>query len=384
MKEIRMFEIMNECERIDIDKIVNWLNGLDCKYLAVKHDKDTPRAPHYHIFVKLENKRSISDISKFCGVPKNFIQKIKGWKNALGYAFHFTSGAIDDGKHIYDESAIIFSRDIDIDAVFRTAKEYDDKREHNKALLQLLYDYGECKISKLDVLKHFSAEDYNKNALLFKRMQEYRVMKVRDRQMDVIYITGPSGSGKTTLAKYMARSMKYDFFVSGSGKDVLDGYDKEECIILDDLRGDVFTKAELFKLTDNNTNSSVKSRFKNKDISYCKLMIITSIKTPKDLYNWDTFTQEDKDETFSQFARRINNKFLYIDTNGKIIECLYDLNYERTSKKVQPVSMQDIFILLGIEKKVGSDIINQLFDKARNDIKEDKKKYELDDNELPF
>lgn len=382
--EFRMFEIMNECERLDLSTIKEWLNALDCSYLIVKHDKDLPRTAHYHIFVKLANARDIKDIAKFCKVETRFIQRIKSWKNALAYGFHLTEGAIDDGKHIYDDSAVDTAHNVDIGAVFKLSKEYDDKRQHDKALKDLLYKYGNCEISKTTLIKTISAEDYNACAMMFKRMQEYRIMKVRDRNMNVIYITGGSGSGKTTLAKYMARVQNYDYFISGSGKDVLDGYDKEECIILDDLRGDVFTKAELFKLTDNNTNSSVKSRFKNKDISYCKLMIITSIKTPKDLYNWETWQENDKDETFEQFARRIGNSFLYISKDdGAILKCSYDLEFIKTTKQLQDVNMNDVFALLGIEKRLGGDLLNDIFKKVKTQIDEQKEKYEKNDD-LPF
>lgn len=377
----RMFEIMNECDRLNLDVIKEWLNGLDCAYLIVKHDQDLPRKAHYHVFVKLANERTFKDIAKACDVQTQYIERIKSWKNALAYAFHLTEGAKDDGKHIYDDSAINTAHNVDISAIFKLSKEYDDKRQHEKELKELLYKYGNCEISKYELLKIISAEDYNKYAVIFKRMQEYRIMKVRERNMNVIYITGVSGSGKTTLAKYMARICNYDFFVSGSGKDVLDGYDKEECIILDDLRADVFTKAELFKLTDNNTNSSVKSRFKNKDISYCKLMIITSIKTPRDLYNWDEVL--DKDETFAQFARRLGNKFLYIDRDGFIIECNYDLDLIHTVKKVQDFKMDDVFALLGIEKRIGTGIMDEIFRKVKTDVDNARKKYENGDD-LPF
>lgn len=377
----RMFEIMNECDRLDLTTIKEWLSGLDCKYLIVKHDKDLPRAPHYHVFIKLANDRTFKDVAKQCNVQVQYVERVKGWKNALAYAFHLTEGAKDDGKYQYDESAVISSQNVDVSGIFKTAKEYDDEREHEKALKEIFYAYGNCDISKYELMKRISPKDYHKYSSLFRDMANYRVMKVRERNMNVIYITGVSGSGKTTLAKYMARICNYDFFVSGSGKDVLDGYDKEECIILDDLRADVFTKAELFKLTDNNTNSSVKSRFKNKDISYCKLMIITSIKNPRDLYNWDEVL--DKDETFSQFARRLNNKFLYIDRDGFIIECNYDLDLIHTVKKVQDFKMDDVFALLGIEKRIGTSIMDEIFRKVKTDVDNAKKKYENDDD-LPF
>jgi energy-coupling factor transporter ATP-binding protein EcfA2 len=234
-------------------------------------------------------------------------------------------------------------------------------------------------MSKSQLLQQLSAKEYLSCAKDFKKMQEYRIMKVRDRNMQVIYITGPSGSGKSTLAKYMARISNYDAFISGSGKDVLDGYDKEECIILDDLRGDAFTKAELFKLTDNHTNSSVKSRFKNKDISYCKLMIITSIKNPKDLYDWNDVV--DKDETFKQFARRLKNMFVYVADNGDVIECTYDLDYDKTTKKLAPFNMPQVYALLGIEKSIGPSLMDEIFKKVKENADEKQKEW---DKDLPF
>jgi len=156
---------------------------------------------------------------------------------------------------------------------------------------------------------------------------------------------------------------------------VLDGYDKEECIIFDDLRADVFTKAELFKLTDNNTNSSVKSRFYNKDISYCKLMIITSIKAPHELYNWD----EDVQESFKQFTRRIGGYYLYIDEDGLVVKCEYFDG--RITRKVQDFTMNQVFYTLGIEKKIGGDLFERLVDKAKEEFEKQQKKY---DEDLPF
>jgi len=384
--KIQMFEIMNECDRLDLNIIKSWLDNITCQYLIVKHDKDLPRAPHYHIYVKLDKDctRTINDIAKQCHIEPQYVERVHKWKSALAYAFHLTDGAKDDGKFQYDKDAVISYGGVNLNDIFKLSKEYQEMKQHQKDVENMLYKYGECEITKSDVLKCMTANDYNKNAVLFKRMQEYRIMKVRDRDMKVIYITGASGSGKTTLAKYMARILNYDFFVSGSGKDVLDGYDKEECIILDDLRADVFTKAELFKLTDNNTNSSVKSRFRNKDISYCKLMIITSIKQPKDLYNWETETLDNKDETFNQFARRIGGYFIYISENGAVLECYYDNDYNKTTKKLAPFDMNDVFLLLGIEKKVGSNIMNDIFKKIKDDADERKKLLTVDDGDLPF
>lgn len=314
--KLRMFEIMQETDKIDVFSVQKWLMGINCKCLCVLHDKDETRN-HYHIFVKMDNARDIDDISKHCNVSPNFIQKINRWENALAYAFHLMDTDKTDGKYKYDKSACVFSSKVDIDDIFTNDIQVKEQIIHDKEIADLMCQYGDMKITKKQLFAKLSARDFDKHSALFNNMVKYRAMQIKDRCMQVIYITGASGSGKTTFAKYLADKNNYDYFISGSGADVLDGYDKEECIILDDLRADSFTKSELFKLCDNHTDSSVKSRYCNKNISNCKLLIITSIKTPKDLYNWNDINDN---EPFKQFSRRLNDKYLCIDTNQVVLE----------------------------------------------------------------
>jgi len=382
---IRLFEIMQYEEFWKPETAIKWLNKIACDYIAVRHDKDvkedgTPKAKHIHIAVRLKDARTLDDISKNCDIEPQYIEFVDKFKDKCAYLFHLTSNARKDHKYEYDGEAVISCKHISYDDIKKRSEEYDSKSSRSDVIKQLMYKYGNCEITKRDVLKEMSAQDYATYSRLFKNMADFRILKVREREMKVIYITGVSGSGKTTLAKYFAKVMNYDYFVSGSGKDVLDGYDKEECIILDDLRADAFTKAELFKLTDNNTNSSVKSRFHNKDISFCKLMIITSIKAPHDLYNWKTDDFESKDESFTQFARRIGGKFLYINDKGRIAEYIYDKDVI-WSQKWLDFDMNGVFQVLGIERTLGTDLMSQILERVRSNVETEKKK---EDDDLPF
>lgn len=59
--------------------------------------------------------------------------------------------------------------------------------------------------------------------------------------------------------------------------------------------------SDFIKMIDNNTDTRVKSRYYNKNITECKLIIITSI------HNMDTFYNNifaEKDEPLIQFQRR--------------------------------------------------------------------------------
>lgn len=348
-----MFEIANNEDVWNPSKAIEWLNGIGCKYMCVYHNKDEA-SPHFHLLVQLSGARSVEDISKFCETPQNQIQFKKKWKDALAYLFHLTENARKDGKYIYDKSALIASKGCTYEEIIQRDLEVTTLKGHDLEVKELMYKYGNCEMSFSELMSKINVQDYTKHNNIFKRCKEYRAFITKDREMRVLYIYGESGSGKTTYAKYLAKQNNYDVFVSGSGKDVLDGYDKQECIILDDLRADSFTKSELFKLCDNNTNSSVKSRYANKDISQCKLMIITSIKSPYALYNW----QDDLVESFKQFNRRMQNGYIYVPSknNLPILYIEQDDNGKEVTKQSLGVNFNEIKAEMGIKDKKISNL----------------------------
>lgn len=326
--------------------------------VAVLHDKDinkdgTPKEAHYHIYVKFGTSQNIDWISKVFQVEQQYINKIKGnWRDALAYAKHLNA----PDKYQYDSSDLIMYN-INNEEYDKEISKIDLDR---KKIEQALYDYGDLKMSKNTLLTQYldNAEAYSKYEKLFRKMNDYRNLKVGKREMKVIYICGASGTGKTTLAKFLASNEFYDYFVSGSGSDFLDGYDKEECIILDDFRSDYMTPSDLFKLCDNHTNSSVRARYKNKDISNCKLLIITSIVPPQFVYNWQVLN-----EPFKQFARRLNYSYLQILEDGIIDGCILD-KIEPLSVPIKhekcPYSMKQVFKALNIIEE-SSSLLEDIF-----------------------
>ena len=93
--------------------------------------------------------------------------------------------------------------------------------------------------------------------------------------MNCIFITGASGTGKSTYAKQIASENNLSVYISSGSNDVLDDYQGQDCIILDDLRPSCMGLSDLLKMLDNNTASTVKSRYKNKVLE-CKMIIITT------------------------------------------------------------------------------------------------------------
>lgn len=182
-------------------------------------------------------------------------------------------------------------------------------------LLKAIEDYAVLKLTKKQFYKIMSENPgfYIKNRGKISAAETLRHQTVKERNLEVLYITGNSKSGKTTSAKYFAQKKGFDYFVSGTGDDILDGYDKEECIILDDFRASTFRFSELLKLLDNNTNSSVRSRYVNKDISNCRVIIITSTKKPQELYTMLQADEDGRKEEAEQLYRRLKHRYWSIE-----------------------------------------------------------------------
>ena len=107
-------------------------------------------------------------------------------------------------------------------------------------------------------------------------------------------------------------------------------------------------------------------------------MIITSIKAPHELYNWG----DDIQESFKQFARRIGNRFMYINDKGAIYDCQYDQDaYQVETKKKMDFDMNGVFQVLGIERYFGHDLMSDIFKKIGENVSEELKKQ---DEDLPF
>ena len=206
------------------------------------------------------------------------------------YLIHETDTAIDDGKYKYDPADVVANFDFPafMDSIRSGVAEAKDKKKHKQyiddEILQAIMDN---KIPRIKIGTHVDDLTRLKHAKLIEeayRIRDEKLMKEVDRDMDVMYFTGGSGTGKTTFAKMLAKQYGYDCFVAGSSNDPLQGYMGQECVVLDDIRGSDWKINDLLKMLDNNTNSLVKSRYSNKLLVDCKLMILTSVQSISGLY----------------------------------------------------------------------------------------------------
>ena len=267
---LRQMEIVTDADKLNVD-----IQETCMKYKTIKqwayilHDKDDTR-PHYHIYLSFGNSSCDSEmVAKWFNIPENFIEKVKGRKtDVLLYLTHGNDS--QKNKHQYSPSEVVANFDFQVE--IENAKIIGDFENFSYAQ-QLQY------VNTLPLSE--KAQVYTKLKKLWELHCQCLSLKT-DRKLHVMFVCGKSGTGKTYYAKKLLTAQNYDFCISSSRNDPFQDYAGQKAIILDDLRDDVFDLDDLLKILDNNTSSSVRSRFANK-VFNGEMIVITS---PVPLVYW--------------------------------------------------------------------------------------------------
>lgn len=324
---LRSCEIMQYLEFMPLgkDEIIFILEEKKVKdYAFILHDKDKDTKPHYHIALRFDSPRKSDQIAKWFNIKENYVGKIKGkWQDILLYLTHANAPT----KYQYPIEEVICNFNYEHALVTGEGRKED-----------IINRIAEGTIREYNLHKELTPVEYDKykrnieNAFAFRQKI---LLERKVREMECIFITGTSGSGKTTQAKRMCEKKGFSYFVSSSSNDPFDGYQGQDAIILDDLRGSTFTFADLLKITDNHTSSMVKSRYKNKVLE-CKLLIITSILPISKFY---TTVFENSDEPLLQFQRRMQT---YVRMTNDVMTIFYfdkiEQRYIMVTEVPNPVS----------------------------------------------
>jgi len=326
--KLKLFEVVTDKDKIDIDAIKIMMDNKDSirDYAYICHDKDETR-PHYHIAVRMKDTCDTKNVAIWFNIGENFIGKVKGrWSDMLKYLIHENVPE----KNQYLEENVISN----FDWTKEKNKINGDKRKEE--IVNSIVDGTIRAYNYFDVITPMENDKYK---MSIRSAFDYRTDKIKgvSRKMDVIFITGKSGVGKSTYAKQIAETKNYSIFVSSGSNDILDDYKGQDCIILDDLRASALGLADLLKMLDNHTASTVKSRYKNKVLE-CKLMIITTTQ------NIDTFFKNvfaDEIETSTQLKRRcethirMESDYIYSKMWQRLSEC-----YSKEFKMPNVVAMK--------------------------------------------
>lgn len=327
------------------------------KYAFVLHDKDrlddgTLKKPHWHIFLQFDNAQKFSDVCKWFAVEEQYVNSLRTrFNEAVVYCTH--TNAPD--KYQYDYSEVISNFNYEQFCL----RYLEDKK--NKELKENPLDFINHNMMYYKKLYWDSPRKLKDIKYCYDNWLDIQAKEKMNMNKQVMYICGNSGCGKTSYAKCLAmESYNTDeIFISSSSNDILYGYNGEKCIILDDLRSDSMNFADLMKFLDNNTSSSVKSRYNNKQMARCELIIITSIKEPRELY-------PNLDETKIQLYRRLSvfMKIAKVDTGIKLNYYKWvdtEQQFKRTFVLNITKVLNDFFAKFGASK-----YDNQLFEKIIN------------------
>lgn len=354
-KSYKTLEIEQQCRfGWTVSTVKAFLDGWSVvkDYAYIVHDKDikadgTPKEPHIHCMLRFNDSvptaAILSRAEKVCGVDvvkEEQLQKCHKWVSAVAYLTHENV----QNKHIYDRTEVVSNYDFETDI--------DNALSENIRLDNLLakIDSGECRDYNID--NFCTIQEYAKWKPKIDNAFSYRARKLLrngDRDMKCVFIQGDSGVGKTSLAKQICDGKEFSYFVSSGSNDVLDGYGGQDAIILDDLRPSALNLSDLLKMLDNNTSSSVKSRYRNKVLE-CRLIVIT---TTLDINTFFKNVFSESPETAKQLRRRCETYIkLTLDT---MVTGIYDRlqdEYIFTPAIPNPISLK-----YGLDKKRSAEIL---------------------------
>lgn len=306
MPKLRQMEIVTDVDKLNVD-----LQATLMKYNTIKqwayivHDKDDTRA-HYHIYLNFgASGVETSMVAKWFEIPENFINKVKGRKtDMLLYLTHGNDS--QKNKHQYSPKEVVAN--FDFETEITNASIIGDFKNFSYA--EMLQYANTLPISeKVKTLTQLEK--------LYKLECHCQALNPH-RDIQVMFITGKAGTGKTYYAKKLLESMNYDYCISSSSNDILQDYKGQRAIILDDLRDKDIDFVELLKMIDNDTQSSVYSRFQNK-VFVGKMIVITA-SVP--INYWYREMQYNHQEDLKQLYRRINSYVRITETEVQLFEAI--------------------------------------------------------------
>ena len=287
---LKQYEIVQNQDLLKVDIQEVMMTHKTIKHYAyILHDKDDTR-PHYHIYVNFGNSGVDSaDVAKWFGVPENFVNKIRGRRTDM--LLYLTHGQDNQKhKHQYSPSEVVANFDFELEI------------EKSKILGNFeKYSYAEQ-------LKYVDGLAVSEKAKAFSQLEKLWRLQCQclslntDREITVVFVCGKAGAGKTYYAKKLLSGFGFDYCISSSSNDPFQDYLGQKGMILDDLRYMDFELSDLLKILDNNTSSSVKSRFANKVFNGQMIVITSSVP----LRYWYPQYRYNKDDTLDQLYRRVN------------------------------------------------------------------------------
>lgn len=293
------------------------------RYAVIVHNKETDKDgkikdADIHAMLCFKNACRITSIAKKLGDKAQYIQIWNGAvNNGFSYLLHRTENAKAEGKYQYSPDDV--TANFDFSALMQRLETRDklkqyqvgsDSRYTIDELLNALY-LGV--MSKETVEKQMTGAMYGRyrrqvEDVWRKRLQilaeEWREeMAAQGRQVKVIWIYGASGVGKTRMARAYAEKLGQSYYITGSSRDLFQGYKGEHTMIIDELRPNAIPYQDLLRIMDPyGEQVMAPSRYVDKALA-CDVIIVTTPYDPSAFY-LANFSHEMPDGV-DQLIRRI-------------------------------------------------------------------------------
>lgn len=385
-----MCEITADISILTIEKVKGGLVALADKidkWCYLLHDKDTkddgtPIHTHYHVYLHFKRVIDFNVVKKAFGVELSNIQFIHDrYDTACLYLVH----KYKPEKFQYNPEDVAASFDYPL-----FLKNTEKKMTREAKLKQLREGIENGTIKRFNIDEYVTMDEFDKYKKNIENYFKYIEIqrKKQHKRKQCIFIHRESGCGKTWFAKEFAKSKGLSFCASGSSNDPLEEYKGEDVLILDDLRGSSFSFSDLIKLLDNDTSTSVKSRYYNKLLE-CDYIIITTVLPLEEFYinlfehekepitqlrrrcpiyidmdkEWVNINKFNKNTELYEFQGTVRNKcpFLKVE-HSDYTSLVADLlafgrsNYSTIISMAPKLSAEDFHLLVSVLEAVANDI----------------------------
>ena len=247
---------------------------------------------HFHVVLKFENAHTISSVAKLFKDEEQYVEVWKGKiENAWSYLLHRTNGA--KSKFQYSPQDVVSNFDF-----AKEIKKIEEKVKQSKSNInEQIQSYTDGEITKEQLIERIGVWEFAKRKktldaveqVLEVRRQSAWLKEFEGKKCLVVWIWGASGTGKTTKAKQLFEVGNYPYTILGSSNDPFQPYscieEKGKNIILDDLRPNSLSYADLLKVLDPFQHDKMgPSRYHDKPLTLEKIVITTPY-SPEEFFN---------------------------------------------------------------------------------------------------